>query len=110
MNTSISVARTSHSLIISVKGKFCFEAHHQFRKAYHGDEAHANHRITHFTVDLSETHYLDSSALGMLLLLREEALAREATILLSNPRTEIRNILETANFHQMFEIESCRGE
>ncbi|MBF0186225.1 MAG: STAS domain-containing protein, partial [Magnetococcales bacterium] len=73
MATSISVARTNHSLTISVKGKFSFEAHHQFRNAYHNEDEKAQYRITHYIVDLSETDYIDSSALGMLLLLREEA-------------------------------------
>ncbi len=104
MNTSISVARTNHSLIISVKGKFSFGAHHQFRSAYHNKDTNTTSKITHYTVDLSETNYIDSSALGMLLLLREEALAKEASIELTRPHPDIRSILETANFHTIFEI------
>ncbi|MBF0098369.1 MAG: STAS domain-containing protein [Magnetococcales bacterium] len=104
MVPSISVARTNHSLTISVKGKFSFESHHLFRKTYHNEDAQTQSKITHFSVDLSETNYIDSSALGMLLLLREEALAKDATIALLHPQPEIRKILETANFHKIFEI------
>jgi anti-anti-sigma factor len=102
--TSISVARTNHSLTISVKGKFNFEVHQQFRKAYHNEDEKPQNRVTHYKINLSDTDYFDSAALGMLLLLREEALANDATIEISNPRPEILNILKTANFHKIFEI------
>ncbi|MBF0186230.1 MAG: STAS domain-containing protein [Magnetococcales bacterium] len=104
MATSISVARSSHSLTISIKGRFNFETHKQFRKIYHLADNDTQDKITHFTIDLSETDYIDSSALGMLLLLREEAAANKATVEISNTHPHIRKILETANFHFLFSI------
>ena len=51
-------------------------------------------------VDLSRTSYLDSSALGMLLLLRE----RCADVRVENASDDVRKVLEIANFQRLFEL------
>ena len=53
-------------LTIAVSGRFDFSAHKDFRRSYEDCEKD----LKQFTVDLKEATYLDSSALGMLLLLR----------------------------------------
>jgi anti-anti-sigma factor len=55
-------------------------------------------------VDLSGVNYLDSSALGMLLLLRENTEPRKMRIALVNSRGPVRQILEVASFHKLFEL------
>ena len=52
-------------LTITVKGRFDFSAHQDFRNAYES----APHPMNAYIVDLRDATYLDSSALGMLLLL-----------------------------------------
>ena len=47
---------------------------------------------------------MDSSALGMLLLLREFAGGDDADIQLVSPNAEIRNVLDIANFGKLFTI------
>ena len=56
-------------LTIKVNGRFDFSSHQEFRDAY---EKVAS-SVDTYNVDLSGTSYLDSSALGMLLLLRDHA-------------------------------------
>ncbi|MBF0158398.1 MAG: STAS domain-containing protein [Magnetococcales bacterium] len=104
MSGTITVNRNDKEVSISIKGRFNFEMHSQFRTAYQSEidvSARANKK---FIIDLSGTEYIDSSALGMLLLLREEAGANEANIEIVNTRPEIRKILETANFQRLFKI------
>ena len=60
-------------------------------------------RPRNFVVDLSRTSYLDSSALGMLLILREHAGA-DAEVTLANPAPAVREILKLSNFDQLFKI------
>ena len=101
MSGTISVKSDEQETVISIKGRFNFEMHSQFRTAYQQDGDDAQKK---FIIDLGGTEYIDSSALGMLLLLREEAGANESNIEIINARPEIRKILETANFQRLFKI------
>jgi anti-anti-sigma factor len=48
--------------------------------------------------------YLDSSGLGMLLMLREKAQAANKTVSLRNCRGAVRQVLDIANFAKLFTI------
>jgi anti-anti-sigma factor len=88
------------TLIISIDGRFDFSTHQAFRDAYE----HSDRAIRKFIVDLSETTYLDSSALGMLLLLRDFAGGDSSCISIENCNTDVRRILSISNFEQLFAI------
>ena len=47
---------------------------------------------------------MDSSALGMLLLSRENAATERKTVVLVRPAENVRQVLEVANFHKLFTI------
>jgi HptB-dependent secretion and biofilm anti anti-sigma factor len=55
-------------------------------------------------VDLKDATYLDSSALGMLLLLREHAGGDESDIRVVNSSPDVRKILGISNFDKLFDI------
>lgn len=57
-----------------------------------------------FEIDFAETQYMDSSALGMLLLLREQVKADKKRVLLKNVNGTALKILEIAQFNQLFNI------
>ncbi len=56
-----------NELVISIDGRFDFGLQKDFRKSYEATKAAA------YVIDMRATEYMDSSALGMLLLLREHA-------------------------------------
>ncbi|WP_449285067.1 STAS domain-containing protein [Marinobacter sp. PE14] len=88
------------TLVIRIEGRFDFSTHQAFRDAYeHGDP-----HIRNYIVDLSDTTYLDSSALGMLLLLRDYAGGDSARIVIENCNNDVRRILSISNFEQLFNI------
>ncbi|HEY3698470.1 MAG TPA: STAS domain-containing protein [Spongiibacteraceae bacterium] len=87
-------------LIIEVEGRFDFSAHQEFRKAY--EVAGAKPRK--FVVDMHRANYLDSSALGMLLLLRDYAGGDDSQIQIANCNPEVKNILTVSNFDQLFNL------
>ncbi|MGM0767132.1 MAG: STAS domain-containing protein [Pseudomonadota bacterium] len=88
------------TLTIKIEGRFDFSTHQAFRDAYeHGDEG-----VKDYVVDLTDTTYLDSSALGMLLLLRDYAGGDNASILIENCNSDVRRILAISNFEQLFAI------
>ncbi|WP_130471715.1 STAS domain-containing protein [Candidatus Magnetaquicoccus inordinatus] len=100
---NVSVLRTEKETIIQVDGKFSFGLHRQFRDAYRRDLSERK-KQTRYIVDLSKTEFIDSSALGMLIILREEAGSREQQIELAHAHPEIRKVLEEASFQRLFQI------
>jgi anti-anti-sigma factor len=88
------------ALTIAVAGRFDFSAHKDFRKSY--EEVDGDPR--RYTVDLRDATYLDSSALGMLLLLRDHAGGDAAEVHIVNCNSDVRKILTISNFEQLFDI------
>jgi anti-anti-sigma factor len=86
--------------VIRIGERFDFNVHSDFRSAY---EKLDTTGISGYEVDLRDTKYMDSSALGMLLVFREHVNGR-GKIFLVNCRDEIRSILEVANFQKLFAI------
>lgn len=88
---------------LSIQGRFDFNVHGAFRKCT--EEALALPDVRTIEVNLLQVSYLDSSALGMLLLLREKAAnadAREVT--LAGVRGMVQQVLDVANFSRLFKI------
>jgi anti-anti-sigma factor len=96
-NTKVS--STNDCVTISIRGAFSFPLYQKFR-----DLSSELTKGKQFIVDLSETTYMDSSALGMLLHLREQVGTSESRIEIKNCRPEIRKILAIAHFDKIFTI------
>lgn len=100
MSITTQLSGDSSHLTISIKGRFDFSSHQGFREAYES----AGDQVTEYEVDMAETTYLDSSALGMLLLLRDHAGGDTANISIVNCNHDVRKILTISNFEQLFMI------
>lgn len=100
MSVIVEKNANASEILIRIQGRFDFSTHRQFRDAVKT----GNGAATRYIIDLAGTEYMDSSALGMLLLLREEAGGESANISLQNPRPEIRKIFDISNFHKMFQV------
>ena len=88
-----------NQIVIKASTRFDFSSHREFRAAYMGCPANAS-----YVVDLSETDYIDSSALGMLLLLREHAGGDDADVTLLGCHNEVHKVLTISNFQNLFRI------
>jgi len=86
--------------VIRLTGRFDFSGHREFRHCY--EAALEQPSVRRIDVDLHAVEYLDSSALGMLLLLKEQAEARELPVALLNCGGTVKEILDVANFDVMF--------
>lgn len=82
-----------------IKGRFDIASYEVFNNAY----SEFIGRVQQFQIDLSMTSFMDSSALGMLLLLREKA-GETTDIELINANDDVTKILQIAQFHQLFTI------
>lgn len=100
MSIVSSVSEDGKKLVISIQGRFDFSAHQDFRNSY---ESLSVQPAT-YRVDMSDTTYLDSSALGMLLLLRDHAGGNAANIEIVNCSPDVKKILTISNFEQLFTI------
>lgn len=101
MGVQSSTDSSGKELTIKVDGRFDFSAHQDFRDAYEG----ISNDVTNYIVDLGSTSYLDSSALGMLLLLRDHAGGDNANIKIVKCNEDVRKILTISNFEQLFTIQ-----
>ena len=100
MAISTQLSADGQELTIAIQGRFDFGAHQAFRDAYERVDGTPKR----YQVDLQGTTYLDSSALGMLLLLRDHAGGDHAQIRLLNCNGDVRKILAISNFEQLFQI------
>jgi HptB-dependent secretion and biofilm anti anti-sigma factor len=96
------VTTAGATAIISMSGRFDFNVHRAFREAY--DPLLPQKDISSLEIDLGGVEYLDSSALGMLLLLRERAATEGKEVVLCKPGDTVRKILDIANFAKLFTI------
>jgi len=85
--------------VIKINGRFDFSCHSAFREAYSGSPTG-----TEFIVDMAEASYMDSAALGMLLLLREHVQQQGGKVTITNCRGQTYDVLQIANFHRLFKI------
>ncbi|MBI5461669.1 MAG: STAS domain-containing protein [Gammaproteobacteria bacterium] len=100
MSMSGAVSSQGDTRTLTVQGRFDFKMHRMFREMYEG----APPEIGRYVIDLNKTVYMDSSALGMLLLLREHVGGEPQRVRIVNCNAEIRKILEVARFDMLFEI------
>jgi anti-anti-sigma factor len=87
---------------IVLQGRFDFNAHREFRDAVEQAVKDSPNQII---VDLGGVDYLDSSALGMLLMLRDRAKGAAKEVSLANARGSVKQVIDIANFGKLFTLE-----
>ncbi len=98
MAVNAEMSQDGKKLTIQVKGRFDFGKHQEFRNAYE------HNRPDLVVVDLKDATYLDSSALGMLLMLRDHVGGDDSEIRVVNTSSDVRKILAISNFDKLFDI------
>ena len=92
---------TEHGCLTLHLGElFDFSIHRAFHDACLGDVAAARS----YVLDLEQVTSMDSSALGMLMLLREHAGGDRAEIRIVNAGADLRNTLRIAGFDKLFTV------
>jgi len=84
-------------------GQFDFNMHKDFRQT--SQELLDHPAVMQILVDFDQVPFLDSSALGMLLLLKERATLQKKTLALVNCHDTVQQVLEIACFNKMFDIQ-----
>ncbi len=99
MSLSKQSLENGKTVKIVMPESFDFSIHKEFRQAYE-----SNPQIKHYVIDLGKTRYLDSSALGMLMQLREATGEHDEAIRIVNAKDNVSEMLHIANFDEMTKI------
>lgn len=100
MEIRSSYQNQGQTLVIDVGTKFDFSKVEDFRNAY--DKIDDD--VSHIAVDLSQTEYMDSSALGMLLNMQKSLANKELSYSIENARPQVAKILKISRFDKKFDI------
>lgn len=87
---------------VTLSGRFLFSDNQTFKEIITMAEAG---EIESISVNLAGVTFMDSAALGMLLLLRDRTDARGIRLVLRQPAGQVCKVFEVSRFHQLFEIE-----
>lgn len=87
---------------LQLVGPFDFNLHREFRQA--SQTLLDDPAVQEIQVDFDQVPFLDSSALGMLLLLKERATVLKKSMTLIHCRDTVLQVLEIACFNKMFTI------
>ena len=88
-------------MTIRMADRFDFNVQSALRAAYRNESK----RFGSYVIDLRDTNYMDSSALGMLLQIKEFAGGTAPTVRIKNAKPAIKDILRIANFEKLMTIE-----
>lgn len=97
-----SILNESGKVIVKLVGRFDFNTHREFRAAY--EPLIADSAVRSVAVDFAGVDYLDSSALGMLLMLRDKLGGANKEVALTGVRGNVKQVLDIANFGKLFQI------
>ena len=102
---NININETNGMTVIALSGRFTFGEHSAFREAMmnHIDSIATGGKVI---LNLSGVEFVDSAALGMLLLARETAQRRHGSVILRGATGQVQRMLEVSRFGMLFAIEA----
>ena len=102
MKMKTEIVRNGGQVTLQLNGTLDMHAHTSFRQAYRKllEEGGCQRLI----LDMRQVDYIDSSGLGMLLLLQGEVEDATTDIVLQGCQPSVLQVLNTANFHKIYRI------
>ncbi len=107
MSIKQTISNDGKIMHLSVTGRFDYKITKEFRDTY--KKAAMQKGVTYY-INLNDTSYIDSSALGILLLLREGAKYNGGRVIIEQPGEQVNNVLKIANFEKLFTINQTRSK
>ena len=98
MHTTLSSDRTE--LTIQVPNPFVFDVQREFRLAYEN----VPQSVNSITIDLSSVEYIDSSAIGMLLILKEFTEAGNIKLTITSCNEYVYKVFRVAHMTEEMDI------
>lgn len=98
----VNVLSVENKRIVKLTGKLDYKGHRTFNEACLPLLQQPGVRAV--DIDLAGVEYIDSSGLGLLMMLNEKAQAAGKEVVLRNPQPTVLQILNIANMGQLFDI------
>lgn len=91
----------AYGALVNINGKFTFTDNERFRSLLNSLLEQIPAKVV---IDLEEVTYIDSAALGMLLLLRERMDEEKIALELCSPRGQVKQLFDLSKFDSLFTI------
>jgi anti-anti-sigma factor len=85
------------TVTLKLEGNFTYTQRKAFQDAF---KAPGTQNVEHIIIDLSQVAFLDSAALGLLMITHRQLLADKRRLSLAYPQPTVRQIIELANLHK----------
>lgn len=96
-----SINQNASQCLLHLRGQFTFGDNNKIRDII---TAMTESNCKHFTVDVAELVFVDSAALGMLLLMSDEARKAKVEMSLNGASGQVKKMLQLSNFDQIFPV------
>lgn len=87
---------------LTLKGRFTFADNKTFVGLL---DSIANQNFSKIIIDLQKVEFIDSAALGILLLARDRCEKSSMVLLLRNPTGQVKQMFKISKFNDLFQIE-----
>ena len=87
----------NRKVTLKLEGKFTYTQRKPFQEML---KAVSVDGIEHIVIDLSQVAFLDSAALGLLMISHRQVQGEKRTLSLAYPQPTVRQIIELANLHK----------
>ena len=91
-----------NALIITLPARFTFNDNQSF---HHVLKSFPTKNIEKIEMDMAGTEFMDSAALGMLLIAKDEAEKAHKPLTLKKPSGYVRKLFQVSKFYEVFQIE-----
>jgi anti-anti-sigma factor len=86
---------------INMRGKFTFSDHLSFKAIF---DIFDDKNIDKVEFDIAGVEFVDSAALGLFLLIREEAEQKNKKVSLHGPQGQVKKMFGISRFYELFDI------
>ena len=86
---------------LRMQGKFTFSDHIEFRKIL---GVLAEGSVKSMEIDMSGVEFVDSAALGLLLLVRDETEKKSVQLTLLKPQGQVQKMFKISRFYELFRV------
>jgi len=87
----------NHTVTLKLEGNFTYTQRKPFQELLKSVSVDP---IEHIVIDLSQVAFLDSAALGLLMISHRQLQSEKRTMSLAHPQPTVRQIIELANLHK----------
>ena len=96
----------NHTVTLKLEGNFTYTQRKPFQEIL---KAVSVEPMEHIVIDLSQVAFLDSAALGLLMISHRQLQADKRTLTLAYPQPTVRQIIELANLHKTIPLIESAG-